>query len=134
MKKWYWLAIASIVALGCGTPDSKDGGTRTVALGESVVDSPPPSKVWAEDPDYQEEQSQFPPPAQYDSSGRRIAPAKVVTNPLGPRFTPGKGTGGIHKPDQRLLDSLDREAMKKKIYWDSVGVARQREMERKGGK
>ena len=132
MKKWLLLIPVSLLAIGCHTQPSSVA-EQPSGLPVSAVDSPPPARLWEEDPDYQEDQSGGEPaPPIYDSLGRRLAPPKKPQPTQGTGKTPGKGVSDRPVMNQKLLDSLDRAAAQRNKYWDSLWVEKQKKLKEAG--
>lgn len=133
MKKWLLLIPVSLMALGCHTSPTSTLETPTTALPISAVDTPPPVKLWEEDPDYQEDQAGGnPAPPMYDSLGRRIVPPKGVRPTEGTGKTPGKGSDPSQTIDPKILEQDRLRNIERMRIHDSIQKAKEKPL--KGGK
>lgn len=106
MKKWLLLIPVSMLALNCcHKSPSKQQESPTNAQPVSVIDTPPPARLWEEDPDYQEDQAGGnPTPSMYDSLGRRIVPRKGGWATQGTGKTPGIDSDPSQTIDPKILE------------------------------
>lgn len=127
MKKLLWLLSASIVTWGCQSKVAHDSGNDPIAVPTSVVDTPPPVRLWEEDPDYQEDQAggERVEPV-YDSLGRRIVPDKGVQKPTGTGKTPGKGSDPSRVENTLKVEEARRINAEKMRIHDSIQKAKEK--------
>ncbi len=127
MKKWLWLLSVSLIALGCQSKDAQMESASPIALPTSAVDTPPPTQLWEEDPDYQEVQAGGKPnPPIYDSLGRRLAPVKVTNNPPTIGKTPGKGSDPRQTIDPKILEQDRLRNQERMRIHDSIQKAKEK--------